>query len=108
MNQNEQWSEAGFEIDWFSLYLRRAGNEKQQLNQCVHVFLSKNWSGTAVDQEELTDEIEAKICLLRLHDEQQSQCGDEGNANEKMHLAIEIAALYLGKYFPSGKVHICS
>ena len=66
------------------------------MNQCLHAFLSKFWEGASFEEEELTDEIEAKMNLMRLHEEQRQHCGDEGNASEKMHLAIEIAVLYLG------------
>jgi hypothetical protein len=74
-----------------------AGIEKEQLDRCTHVFLAK-CCGWAAEDEELTGEIEAKMSLMRLHEEQQNQCGDEGNTNEKMHLAIEIAVLYLGEF----------
>jgi len=76
-----------------------AGIEKEQLDRCARVFLAK-CCGWAVENEELTGEIEAKMSLMRLHEEQQNQCGDEGNTNEKMHLAIEIAVLYLGESTP--------
>ncbi|XP_057371231.2 uncharacterized protein LOC130692170 [Daphnia carinata] len=61
--------------------------------QCVDVFLAKccAWA----KDEDLTSEIEAKMSLMRLHGEQQNQCKDDGNTNEKTHLAIEMAALYL-------------
>jgi hypothetical protein len=74
-----------------------AGIEKDQLDRCTRVFLVK-CCGWAAQDEELTGEIEAKMNLMRLHEEQQNQCGDEGNTNEKMHLAIEIAVLYLGEF----------
>jgi hypothetical protein len=73
-----------------------AGMENEQLDRCVHVFLAR-CCGWAIEDDELTCEIEAKMNLMRLHEEQQNQCGDEGNTNEKMHLAIEIAILYLGE-----------
>lgn len=74
------------------------GNEKQQLNRCIHVFLTKCWRGPTVETEELTAEIEDKMSLLRLHEEQEKECGGlEENITAKMHLAIQIAILYLGK-----------
>ncbi|XP_032778290.2 uncharacterized protein LOC116917044 [Daphnia magna] len=68
--------------------------EKRQIGQCADIFLAK-CCGWATRDEDLIGEIEAKMSLLRLHGQQQSQCKDDGNTNEKMHLAIEIAVLYL-------------
>ncbi|KAI9563968.1 hypothetical protein GHT06_007706 [Daphnia sinensis] len=68
--------------------------ENKKTEQCANIFLAK-CCGWATQDEDLTGEIEAKMSLMRLHDEQQNQCKDDGNTNEKMHLAIEIAALYL-------------
>lgn len=81
-----------------------AGIEKEQLDRCTHVFLAK-CCGWAAEDEELTGEIEAKMSLMRLHEEQKNQCGDEGNTNEKMHLAIEIAVLYLGEFTAQLDLH---
>lgn len=68
------------------------------MNRCIHVFLAKCWRGPTVETDELTSEIEDKMSLLRLHEEQEKECGMDENIMAKMHLAIEIAVLYLGEY----------
>lgn len=79
------------------IFKKFIGIENGQFERCADIFLVKSCGWTAQD-EDLITEIEAKMNLLRLHGEQQNQCGDDGNTNEKMHLAIEIAVLHLGEF----------
>lgn len=74
------------------------GHEKQQLNRCVHVFLAKSWQGPPAENDELAVEIENKMSLLRLHDQPDNQECNEESLLDKMHLYIELAILYLGKF----------